>query len=75
MDRGPDRQEKRIRFGCGFSFGLIIGFFVAVREFYSGGVSVLVLLSLAAAGVCGWLAVKYGDEFWRGFLSKWWWWM
>jgi len=65
----PDKSEKRIRFGCGFTFGLVIGFFSTARYIYdsAGG---LAAGTFATAVLFGWLAMKYGDSFWDDLL-KW----
>ena len=60
----PDPFEKRLRFGCGFLFGGLIAFIIALREFvaYTG----LFWATIAAVAIIsGILAVRYGDEFWR----------
>ncbi len=73
MTEYPDPSEKRVRFGCGFLFGSVFGFLVVVREvalftgpfwLCVGGVAVLF----------GILAVRYGDDFWRGLPNwmRWW---
>jgi hypothetical protein len=68
----PDAQEKRIRFGCGFIFGLVtagvssVSFLLANRYYIAA-------LCLFAGFLFGFAAVKYGDEFWYK-LGKYWWW-
>ena len=70
----PDRLEKRIRFGCGFLFGLLVAGAITrllsvftVNGYY--GLAVFV-----GAGVAfGWLAMRYGDEFWLGLRDLWRW--
>jgi hypothetical protein len=56
-----DRTEKRIRFGCGFTAGLVIGFSVALRWCAKtwGGLAAIIV---ASAMVCGWLAVRYAPS-------------
>jgi hypothetical protein len=68
MDREPDRLEKGVRFGCGTLFGLIIGFVWAIQSALDFAVS-WILLPLALALVCGFLAAKYGDDFWHKWLG------
>lgn len=70
----PDALEKKIRFGCGFSFGLVVGFLVLARHIYDSG-GWLLALSFVAAIICGWLALKYGDTFWHALCRRSWWWM
>ncbi|MFN0080224.1 MAG: hypothetical protein ACKVY0_27475 [Prosthecobacter sp.] len=69
----PDAFEKRLRFGCGFSFGAVIAFFVGLRELeaYTGTFWAVVI---GVALIFGFCAMCQGDEFWHG-LSKWfpWW--
>ena len=72
-DNKPDPLEKKVRFGCGFAFGLVIGFFEFARSLYrSAGMTIA--LTVIAALVCGWLALKYGDRFWYGVMKRWRWW-
>jgi hypothetical protein len=68
-DHVPDRVEKRIRFGCGFLFGGLLGFFVAVRSIAENAGAVLAV-ALGIAVVCALLAVRYGDRFWYA-LREW----
>lgn len=68
----PDRIEKEVRFGCGFAFGLLVGFFVAARHIYNSA-GWLAVVTLVIAILCGLLAVRYGDRFWHS-LKNWWWW-
>ncbi len=77
-DQKPDPLEKKIRFGCGFLFGLIFGFFGALRFMYrimnnynSGGI--VIACAVISALVCGGLALKYGDRFWKEMcnLRRW----
>jgi|JI6StandDraft_1071083.scaffolds.fasta_scaffold00936_7 hypothetical protein len=63
-DYEPDASEKRIRFGCGFIFGGMVGFLVVAREIQE------VTGTFWAAVICiallsGYLALRYGDEFWE----------
>jgi hypothetical protein len=58
----PDRLEKQIRFGCGFVFGALVGFFAALRAF-AETVGVLAV-TMGVAVTCALLAVRYGDRFW-----------
>ncbi|MEJ2039424.1 MAG: hypothetical protein P8X55_10865 [Desulfosarcinaceae bacterium] len=68
----PDKSEKRIRFGCGFIFGMILGFFTAITWMTSTW-GIVVFVTLGAAIVFGLLARKYGDAFWHS-LKNWWYW-
>jgi hypothetical protein len=69
----PDALEKRIRFGCGFVFGLVVGGYIALRLFPWNGF-VVVAIILVSALVCGVLAMKQGDRFWLALTSLRWWW-
>lgn len=63
-DYEPDASEKRIRFGCGFIFGGIIGLIVVLRELYQ--MTGLAWTCVAGFAVlCGYLALRLGDEFWE----------
>ena len=69
----PDPLEKRIRFGCGFTFGLLItalcGLFWLVSTAYY-----VVAIALLVAIIFGVLAMRYGDRFWYSMKSWLWWW-
>jgi hypothetical protein len=68
--RRPDKTEKALRFGCGFTFGLVAGFFAAFRLVMSTW-GELAALAFASAFICGLLAMKYGNAFWHS-LKDWW---
>jgi hypothetical protein len=73
-DQKPDPLEKKVRFGCGFLLGLILGFFEVARTMYRyNSAALLILVTVTFAFVCGGLAVKYGDSFWEqlGRLRRW----
>ncbi len=75
-EQKPDLLEKKIRFGCGFLFGLVIGFFEFARILYStDSAGFLILLTVMLAPVCGLLAIKFGDRFWHYVLERVRWWM
>jgi hypothetical protein len=59
----PDPLEKKVRFGCGFVFGLLIVGFSGFMWMVVGGYYV-VALAMACGLVCGLLAIRYGDHFW-----------
>ena len=65
----PDAFEKRLRFGCGFVFGGIVALLIIAREVVSFTDSSWAIVAFAAL-IFGFLARRYGDEFWR-FLGKW----
>jgi Na+-driven multidrug efflux pump len=68
-DPEPDRLDKQIRFGCGFLFGLPLGFLLALKTLMESA-GALTTLTLAIACLCGWLAMRYGDKFWTD-LVRW----
>ncbi len=75
-DHKPDPLEKKIRFGCGFLFGLVIVFFEFARTIYRhNSVGFVITCAVILALVCGWLALKYGDRFWHYVLERVRWWM
>lgn len=70
----PGREERAIRFGCGFLFGLLVfgfgGRWYALWRggWYWGAVAF-------AATLCGVLATRNGDRFWQWWAElRWWWW-
>jgi hypothetical protein len=71
----PDRLEKKIRFGCGFVFGV---FSAALSSFaaslYNGWYLVALLVGIGI--IFGFLAMRYGDKFWHSVPDWWWppWW-
>lgn len=76
MSHEPGSFEKRLRFGCGFTFGSVVAFGLALQVIteFSPGFWTLVVV---AAFVCGWLARRYGDAFWEKVgeafhLLQWW---
>ena len=69
----PDSSEKRLRFGCGFLFGGLIGFLFALREIaaFTGFFWAFVA---GVALLFGFLAMRHGDEFWHNLPDwlRWW---
>jgi hypothetical protein len=65
----PDRLEKGIRFGCGFSFGVVflIGCFLKSLWDVHRILAVCVLGGL----VFGYVAMRAGDAFWESLLEWW----
>jgi H+/Cl- antiporter ClcA len=71
----PDSFEKRIRFGCGFLFGLASGvamslfliFQLLSKELISlGSIKVIAVgVILGTAFLFGLLAMRQGDRFWH----------
>ena len=65
----PDAFEKRLRFGCGFVFGALVAFLVALRELAAFTATFWAVVA-GVAVIFGFLAMRHGDEFWRG-ISDW----
>lgn len=68
----PDKTENQIRFGCGFTFGMVLGFAFAVQwvaDNWGSFVAIAVVFAIA----CGLLAMKYGDAFLHSLKDKLWW--
>jgi hypothetical protein len=71
--RGPDTEEKVLRFGCGFVAGAAIAFVAGLRIAVADG-QTWILLIVAGAFLFGVLAVLFGDRFWHclGEAIRWW---
>jgi hypothetical protein len=69
----PDKAEKQIRFGCGFLIGVVVGLGSMIAWSITNGWYFAAIVG-AIALMCGFLAMRYGDEFWHSFLPKLWWW-
>lgn len=67
-----DAQEKRIRFGCGFVFGIFAGGLLVLRVWPWNGYADIGVI-LVSAVVCGVLAMKLGDRFWLALGGLRWW--
>lgn len=65
----PDNAEKGIRFGCGFVFGIVLGGIAALRVFYDEGNSAVVM-AVVIALIFGFIALRFGDSFWRWY-ARW----
>jgi len=73
-DRPPDRLEKRIRFGCGFIAGALLGL-IAAGAVVPDSRRVLLAVGAGTALLFGGLAVRYGNRFWYGLRHLlWFWW-
>jgi hypothetical protein len=68
------KAEKVTRFGCGALFGAIVAIYFAFRLALSSFGLVAAIIVVAVL-VCGFLALKHGDNFWYAVLGKarWWW--
>jgi hypothetical protein len=71
----PDALEKRIRFGCGFLLGLLVATGITLRVLAVNGYYGAAIF-VSCGVIFGFLAMKYGDEFWHRLTSWWlsWWW-
>jgi hypothetical protein len=63
----PDSFEKRLRFGCGFIFGVVVTCLCTLQTFATVGGALIIS---GVAIVFGFLVMRYGDDFWR-VLSNW----
>jgi len=72
-DREPDNEEKAIRFGCGALFGAFAGFIIAAKVVVMS-YGMLAAIMVCAVLLCGYLAMRLGDDFWRWALQgiRWW---
>jgi hypothetical protein len=63
------KMEKATRFGCAALLGFFVGlYFIAKWIIVSFGVAVGIWAVAMLA--CGYLALKYGDEFWYGMFGR-----
>ena len=63
-----DRAEYAIRFAFGAVFGLLVAAKLALL-----GLPGAAFYLVGAPLVCGWLAMRYGDDFWYYALERFWW--
>ena len=71
-----DRLEFAVRFVCGALVGglLSLRLFFYFYYFYSQP-GTLILSAAATVLLFGFLAARYGDQFWHSFFQRWWiWW-
>ena len=64
-----DRWDFWIRFFYGACFGALVGTGLALRF---EDLSSMVLVGVAAIGVFGFGAARYGDRFWQNVYPRWW---
>lgn len=63
------KMKKVTRFGCGALLGFFVGlYFIAKWIVVSFGVAIGIWAVAILA--CGYLALKYGDEFWYGMFGR-----
>jgi hypothetical protein len=63
-----DRQEKGVRFGCGFLFGCF-AVFGMLPNLVSG--RIMAAGCLLGGLLCGYAAMRFGDRFWA-VARRWW---
>jgi len=68
-DRDVSKVEQATRFGCGALLGLFLGFYVVIKYAFSSVGSAAAIIA-AAFCICGYLALKYGDEFWYSIFGN-----
>jgi len=67
-----DKTEKVIRLGCGALLGLIVGFFVGIRLFFTHGnnnQTAFVIFVILLVVIFGFLALIKGDGFWESLVT------
>ncbi len=69
MQGPPDFLGKSVRFGCGALFGALAGAGV-VLQMIIGDWHIIAVVAVATALVCGFLAMRWGDDFWS-WLASW----
>ena len=63
------KMEKATRIGCGALLGCFVGLYLIAKwTIMSFGVAAGVWA--VAILVCGYLALRYGDEFWYGLFGR-----
>ena len=70
----PARMEKGIRFGCGFSFGVLVVGIALLRGITSPNLPLWYYLGTAGGAlVMAMLAMRFGDTFYEKFVEfmKW----
>lgn len=67
---GIEAFEKRVRFGCGFLFGLVSGGLFLVQV-VAESLGVNAAGAVASALICGFLAMRFGERFWS-WARHWW---
>lgn len=75
-DLQPDTEAKVIRFVCGAIFGLLSSLIAYYRLFRVGVDSPILAILLISLGtfLSGYLAMQYGDYFWKNIVKRWWFW-
>lgn len=63
------KAERITRFACGALLGVVFGL-ITVVKYLSESVAGAVAVMTGAICVCGYLALKYGDEFWYAVFGR-----
>ena len=69
-DPPRSRFEFWVRFGFGFLFGILLGFYLS-RVLFGYTSRWWLVFPVMSAFICGILAAKFGDRFWT-WLRFWW---
>lgn len=72
MQEPPDNTGKSVRFGCGALFGAVVAGIACLWRI-SEQWPLAAFFVVGAALVCGFLAVRYGDDFWSWMADHCWW--
>jgi len=73
MKQSPiDRDDSKIRVGCGVSFGLFLGALICLLSLPEHWATWIVV-AVGGGVSCGYLALRFGDQFWYRVLEflKW----
>ncbi len=74
MQEPPDGLTKGIRFGCGALFGAVAGAGALFTLILDGWYWVAVVAAVSTL-VCGFLAMRWGEDFWSWVVEhRWWFW-
>jgi hypothetical protein len=68
FEHAPDALERKVRVGCGALLGLVVALLLLLQWAYLS-MGAMVFILLVSVGTCAWLALRYGDEFWREMLK------
>lgn len=72
-DDPPEWVAHAFRFSCGAVFGAVVSltsfFFISLSQWYW-----VLAIALVLAVACGYLAMRYGDDFWHWLADNWWFW-
>jgi hypothetical protein len=63
------KRRKITRVGCGALLGFFVGLYL-IGKWLIVSVGAAVAVWAGAILACGYLALKYGDEFWHGMFGR-----